>query len=303
LPKLSKLIGESIFELTTHVGEEGFDFNTCSGMHVSIDLETDPSAFELLKPTLFDKSPVVASVKALLSGDNKCITDAKIKKLNDDMAGHRKHIGAMHKVDVSLQDFDSKLNFDLTHKADPGQVPWMFSSRRGAWRWGPLAVPMPGFPTLFQAIPNDLKLQLWFVLIPVRKVIAHGISLQDTKHFLETPSGAEAMKSAIICELTDDSVLFCPAGWIAVPMCLSFEDDDAEGSKPKRKRKTDVDPWSHAVAITLFSKQLFHGLDSEVITAVTKFNTEFLQPLSGEKLYKARSTLMDKFALELTTTA
>ena len=87
----------------------------------------------------------------------------------------------------------SALHFDHPDAKDDGEKPWVVGLRRFGFCWGPSQLPLPGVESLIGTFELPVHLQL----IPVKSIISTGVSLCDSRTFLESAAGGDM--AAVMC--------------------------------------------------------------------------------------------------------
>jgi hypothetical protein len=295
--KMSKVLGAAVYhdvqgEVPTPGKKPTPKDDLRCGMRV------DPDEFNHTLPTLYSKGELVDMFAKTVE-----VSAAKVAKKEAQMTAimrdNGKWIGAVHRMDCPLTEFKPSFVDKLHKPTEEASNVWVMAMRPGAWRWGPIGTCLPGLPSLIQASSDDVP--IWILLVKADEILGQGVSLRDAKQFLETPSGAEAVKRAVLFRCEKGAVIFCPAGWIMLPITVEPPTADGATEAPKKRGKAKVTSDS-AIAnlrvMTLFVPEWMKELTSTTLTAICNWNTEYSATKIAEKQWAVRHSFTLEFAKE-----
>jgi hypothetical protein len=259
-------------------------------------MRVDPDEFDLTLPTLYHKGELVDMFAKTVELSRVKVAKKEVemtKKMHDNV----KWIAAVKCMDCPLTEFKPSFVDKLHKPTDEASNVWVWSTRAGAWRWLPGVG--SGLPSLIQVSSDDAP--MWIFLVKADEILGQGVSLRDAKQFFETPSGAETVKRSVLFRCEKGAVIFCPAGWIMVPITVEPPAADVTTAAPKKRGKAKESSASvicNARVMTLFIKDWMQNLTFATLTAIFKWNTEFSATKIAEKQWAARHSFTIEFAKE-----
>jgi hypothetical protein len=298
--KMSKMLGTAVYlVLQGDVQGAATAAKTAADKDViRCGMRVDPNEFDSTLPTLYTKGELVDMFAKTVE-----LSAVKVAKKEEDMTkqmlNNVKWIGAQHRMDCPLTEFKPSFALMLYKPTDEASNVWVMSITAGAWRWGPIGTCLPGLPSLIQASSDDVP--MWILLVKADEILGQGVSLRDAKQFLETPSGTEAVKRSVLFRCEKGSVIFCPAGWIMMPITVEPPLADATTVAAKKRGKAKVTS-DRAIAnvrvMTLFVPEWMKNLTLPTLTAICNWNTDYSATKIAEKQWAARHSFMVEFAKE-----
>ena len=108
----------------------------------------------------------------------------------------------------------AKLDLDGGHsfkeQDHPGAQPWMIAMKRNFRRYGPLAVPSCGPPSILVTLCG-----VYIHAFPACELLKEGIPLSNYEHYVGTPDGGKNARARGVTQyLPKGSLFFVPAGWL-----------------------------------------------------------------------------------------
>ena len=192
--------------------------------------------------------------------------------------------------------FDTASANDFSNHA--GAKPWLVANKIYASRFGPAAMPMPGFG--FLATIADEVGTTDIISLPVSIVLDQGIALSDTLAFLDTPKGEQCFADhASIITLSAGKVVWVPYGHVAWPAVWRPVGGSKEGEEePVVKAGNDADFsmfWHQCV----FSPRLSKKLPGPVWNAIHTLNKDHLDKNQAARAWAPRAELFSLFSESL----
>lgn len=215
--------------------------------------------------------------------------DAKLKSTLDTMAKNENWGGCYGKIDMDGAVVDWGFAEKPMEEIEtmPGGGPWLVNMRRHAWRAGSLNCgALPGIPCAVEAITDDIILQI----VPIPKLMSHGVALTDVAGFLESATGTAFFKEfCAILRLAKGSVCYVPPGCMVIPTATSSEDDETKDSP-----EVGV-VWT----MPIWSVKEVASLDAQVVTAISAYNSACFSR-STQRIMAERAEAFAKFMVEVT---
>lgn len=257
---------------------------------VPAEAKFDPSALMVFSDSGDDIGKALVTAIAEYGG-KAADTEVKTKSLLDNMAKKTDWQGAMVRLTMDNHDFPKEFDFHdkLSEEGAAGTTPWLVACRPFAWRVGPHAWPLPGLGSFVKLHKLPEGLEAYLVMIPMGIVISEGVALKDMQAFLETDTGAQASREhGKVVKLTEGSVAWVPYATFCLPVVVC--EDKADDKKASKIMQTAVF-WSWVPFVADLAKEV----DSQLWTAISKWNSDHFAKNSSLKLWADRSESFRKF--------
>ena len=156
-----------------------------------------------------------------------------------------------------------------------GGAPWLMCVKKYQKRFGTLAVPTPGAPSLFVSLDQTLQ----FHAFPIAPFLETGTSLKDADSFLNTDAGKTFMdERSVFLQVPAQNAVFVSAGWTVY---LFLADG---GVLPKRPTLR----VAGVLAATIFAKGLFENVAEPIQRAVWDWNMEHFNTKKSSEMWSER---------------
>jgi hypothetical protein len=225
---------------------------------------------------IWSKPPAV--MKAVYTACETSIVK-QTTKAGDKMAAHfADWNGAQSKVEFEPKNYGGV-------QLDEGFGPFVVSIKKDAPRFGPSAFPLP----IVGCYISPMSANMIVLLYNVKEILKQGITLNDIKSFLGTPSGSIFLKSentrAVF--LPVGSTLHVPWGWLPQPLYYN--------PAPKNEK---VDSCLHFLHVPVISQSLAQSIDKQVLKAASTSIEAHLKTCTAQ-FWKERSEACTKFFLHV----
>ena len=174
----------------------------------------------------------------------------------------------------------SEINAAITllHDGKGSCGPWVCTSKKWAYRFGPSAMPLTGFSYFMQAYEGD-----WLItVVQVEHLLSQGIVLHDFDNFAKSDAGASYFgEYAPSVRLNTGSVMYIPMGWVALPLLVND--------------KRSESGCGHLLCYAVLSKVLLESMSVAVRNGIAKVNNDYLVPKAdslSKHLLKLLSTVI-----------
>lgn len=172
------------------------------------------------------------------------------------------------------------INDKVEYATDAGAGLWLYGVRANQWRFDPDAMPGVGLANAIMATGGEIGVSIF----EVPPLLTSGITVQDLKCFLETPSGQRyAKESSMVVIVPDGHVLFVAAGLI--PM-ISYVATKEEVAKQQ---------FGFALYLTVFGVSLATPLENATLAAIEKYNMSYLETVANDKRFGPRADLFTRY--------
>ena len=232
---LAKLLGSIIYHMTppsqdSQVAGEATtptDKQLWKGSSVSDEaLRTNPEEFNNATISIYNDEKSTFGTMVLEwflgkqeLGDKQKALDKAMEK-HPDWSGCQTKAGLPATCTYKLKPIDD----DASLMKSEGAQPWIFGQLRCAWRCGGHTFPMPGLPCVTRALGDAL----YRLLVPCAELLASGITINDTKAFLETSAGQELItKHAVVLNVKPGVMVYIPGGFLQIVVSMRVDDADA----------------------------------------------------------------------------
>ena len=177
-----------------------------------------------------------------------------------------------------------KLIEGTAYEDHDGSNPWLVAQRSFAERVATAAFPLPCFPTLIQ-LAKESYAPVSFLVTPVKALAKAGLTvLADFSSFSnhETAINVIQESSLLVTLQKSSELLYLPQGFLPLPI----------GREPfSEKTPKTCCYWTK----TFFQVQQSLKLDHQVHAAMELLNHEYLRRLSGQRIWKHRLDIYEKF--------
>jgi hypothetical protein len=135
------------------------------------------------------------------------VVGLKLKELSTALAANPKWSGCQCKVPVDFSSIAATMLPDDVDLSQAGSEPWAGLVKLNAWRFGPGATSLPGVGAFYMPLS---KQALILTVIPLSLVLKEGVSLKDTKAFLDTREGLKVPAGLLMDEAITKRMLKNP---------------------------------------------------------------------------------------------
>ena len=283
---LAKILSLRIFKF-------GFygDTSECQSCGVP-DFKADAGAMDFGKVQLWMQPADAPVVRAVVQATAKAEEASKVKhsteKAEIAMLKNKQWTGCTQMYDVGfMESLDySEINTAITllHDGKGSCGPWVCTSKKWAYRFGPSAMPLTGFSYFMQAYEGD-----WLItVVQVEHLLSQGIVLHDFDNFAKSDAGASYFgEYAPSVRLNTGSVMYIPMGWVALPLLVND--------------KRSESGCGHLLCYAVLSKVLLESMSVAVRNGIAKVNNDYLVPKAdslSKHLLKLLSTVITAAATE-----
>lgn len=210
--KLSKVLGSTIHASAAWVGVQLVEPAIEEGSwreikHVNIPL--NPVKFNHKEVTKFTPDcDFPGTVAFRTSMENQAeVVGLKLKELSTALAANPKWSGCQCKVPVDFSSIAATMLPDDVDLSQAGSEPWAGLAKLNAWRFGPGATSLPGVGAFYMPLSEQA---LILTVIPLSLVLKEGVSLKDTKAFLDTREGLKVPAGLLMDEAITKRMLKNP---------------------------------------------------------------------------------------------
>ena len=191
--------------------------------------------------------------------------------------------GCLAKLDHDYrEDFSFGFSLKDDYEKDAGAAPWLCGVKKGAWRWGPSHMPMPGLGCVVRCLTADLVV----IVYRIDKLLRSGIAVSDAHSFLETTAGKKfADEHCAVLKASPQRFVWVPFGWAC----------SLHNAVPSTSAKTKVPEVQFAMMFTIFNQHLAKKLATNLWAAIDHWNEQNMEKNRGRRLYEARSDLWQRF--------
>lgn len=247
------------------------------------DFQADAGDMDFAKVQLWMSpadAPVVRQVvRATAKADDGSRIKASTDKAEVAMAKNKKWTGCTQMIDVaSMKSLDfSEVSAATEVQHDGTCGPWVCTSKKWAYRFGPAAMPLTGFPHFVQSYDGD-----WIIsTFRVELLLSQGIVLHDFDNFVKTDAGVSFMaEHAPSFRLNKGCVMYIPMGHVVL-QTLANDLKNESGC-------------GHLLAYHVLSAPLVKQVSLAVWNGVTQVNEEYFKTRT-DSLSKHLSELLGAF--------
>ena len=169
----------------------------------------------------------------------------------------------------------------------PGSSPWLVSQRPWVELMHTKAFPLAGMASLAQCHEYSYS-PVSFICVPIQALLSAGLTvLSDLPGFCKHDSGVELFreKSIVVTLERPQHLLWIPEGTLAIPI----------GREPySEKTQRSCTYWVK----TFLSPADSYLIPHSVWTATKLLNSSYLRKLQGQKCWKQRNELFEKFCTD-----
>lgn len=211
----------------------------------------------------------------------KCDVVERAATLTEKLKQQEKWVGAMTKTTVALPEVGKwALGVEPEEKDNLGAVPWLSASRSHGLRFGPRAMPLPGYGSIVMQHGKDQT--MYIVAFQVSSFIGLGICIGDLLNFLETDAGWKFMQDGgmVVFNLPVGACAWLPYGWVGCPLYISDE------GAPEDLGFL----WVWTVFVDKWKKEMQAG----AATALRAWNKDYLETVKTSRQFEARHAWFER---------